>query len=186
MYDPETDSEWSHLLGQAMSGPMKGADLEQIPSAMTDWGSWKASHPDTTVLWMSPSSTEYRREFYRDPAKFVLGVVGDQEVAAWSFKDLVETSVFNDQLDANKVVVLFDPSSVTARLYSAEIKGQMLAFERNDEQIVDSQTGSVWDPVSGKCLEGAHKGERLQPLPGIVSYAKVWQRFHPQSKRHTP
>ena len=36
MLDQETKSLWSHILGQAMRGPLKGTRLEVIPSTMTD------------------------------------------------------------------------------------------------------------------------------------------------------
>ena len=69
MYDRETDSLWSHLLGEAMKGPLKGSELKQIPSVMTDWKTWRTQHPESTVLWLSRTSHEYRREFYQQPER---------------------------------------------------------------------------------------------------------------------
>ena len=63
MYDVETRSLWSHLLGEAMAGPLKGTVLGQVPSVMVDWKTWKSRHPQTTVLNLSRTSAAYRRSF---------------------------------------------------------------------------------------------------------------------------
>ena len=38
MYDRETESSWSHILGEAMDGKMKGATLDHVPSDR--WTLW--------------------------------------------------------------------------------------------------------------------------------------------------
>lgn len=46
--DAETGSEWN-MLGQAFSGPLKGAQLEQLPAHNSMWFGWSAYWPETTV-----------------------------------------------------------------------------------------------------------------------------------------
>ena len=50
MYDRETDSHWVHTTGECVKGEMKGKTLTFLPSTVTSWASWKALHPETTVL----------------------------------------------------------------------------------------------------------------------------------------
>ncbi len=52
MYDLNTFSVFDTFLGTALTGPLaeKGVQLEQATVVTSDWGSWKAAHPDTTVL----------------------------------------------------------------------------------------------------------------------------------------
>lgn len=52
MYDRETWSVFDTFLGHAVTGPLaeKGVKLEQATVITSDWGSWKAAHPNTTVL----------------------------------------------------------------------------------------------------------------------------------------
>ncbi len=52
MYDIETHSVFDTFLGKAVTGPLadKGIALEQASVITSDWASWKAAHPDTTVL----------------------------------------------------------------------------------------------------------------------------------------
>lgn len=37
MYDRQTGSQWPQLLGQAMSGPLKGTKLDTVPLVWTTW-----------------------------------------------------------------------------------------------------------------------------------------------------
>lgn len=52
MYDVVTSSVFDTFLGKAVTGPLaeRGLKLEQATVVTTDWGSWKAEHPETTVL----------------------------------------------------------------------------------------------------------------------------------------
>ena len=47
MMDEETKSLWSHVSGEALSGPLAGRRLESIPSVQTTWKEWVAAHPGT-------------------------------------------------------------------------------------------------------------------------------------------
>src|SRR5439155_1161397 len=50
MYDRKTESLWVHVTGRAVWGPLKGKQLEFVPSTVTTWSQWKAAHPRTLVL----------------------------------------------------------------------------------------------------------------------------------------
>ena len=52
MYDVVTQSVFDTFTGAAVTGPLheKGVRLRQASVVTTEWGAWKAAHPDTTVL----------------------------------------------------------------------------------------------------------------------------------------
>jgi hypothetical protein len=52
MYDLTTYSVFDTFLGHAVTGPLaeKNVQLEQASVITTDWGTWKTTHPKTTVL----------------------------------------------------------------------------------------------------------------------------------------
>jgi hypothetical protein len=52
MFDLETFSVFDTFLGTAVTGPLaaQGVKLKQASVVTTDWGTWKANHPETTVL----------------------------------------------------------------------------------------------------------------------------------------
>jgi hypothetical protein len=50
LFDRETGSLWSQLLGGAVTGRMRGATLRRIAIAHETWGQWRSRHPETLVL----------------------------------------------------------------------------------------------------------------------------------------
>ncbi len=184
MMDQETRSLWSHILGKAMRGPLQGEQLQQIPSVMTDWQTWRKNHPNGKVVIMSRTSRNYTRNFHGRLEKFVLGVVLDGKVKAWSLANLAKKPVLNDQLGNRPLLVAFDNKSLTARLFDPRVNNRILTFVLHKGRLVDQQTGSIWDPVSGKAIAGKLQGEFLTALPGILSFRSVWKRFHPQSANY--
>ena len=54
MYDDETQSYWSQLIGKAVSGDMEGTQLEKIPStSATRTSSWVSSSTARLELTLS-------------------------------------------------------------------------------------------------------------------------------------
>lgn len=64
MYDHQTDSLWSQILGRAISGSARGAKLLSIPLILTHWEAWSQSYPLSSVLSID---TGYTRDYNRDP-----------------------------------------------------------------------------------------------------------------------
>jgi hypothetical protein len=62
--DRETNSLWSQLDSKAVSGPMKDAPLQSVPSMQTTWKFWRERHPNTRVLVVE--GKEGRPYFYRN------------------------------------------------------------------------------------------------------------------------
>jgi hypothetical protein len=182
MRDRETGTLWSHLLGEAMEGELKGTKLEMISSQMTDWRTWREQQPETTVVNLSRTSKEYRRDFYRDPSLFVLGLRVGMKTKAWAFDELVKKRVVNDQVGDLPVVIFFDQESLTAQVFERRIDEQELRFRAVDERIVDLTHGSLWDGLKGKALNGPAEGKNLVSLPGIVSGLTPWVTFHPETE----
>lgn len=64
MYDRETESLWSQISAEAVTGPSLGRHLHLLRSSMDHWGTWKKAHPNTTVV---TRQTGYRRDYSRSP-----------------------------------------------------------------------------------------------------------------------
>ncbi|MBI3464337.1 MAG: DUF3179 domain-containing protein [Planctomycetes bacterium] len=182
MYDKETGSNWSHILGEAKQGKLRGKRLEQIPSVITDWQSWRRQYPDSTVVLLSRTSGEYNREFYNPPRQFVLGIVNGDKAKAWGFDRLLESLAINDQFSGKPVLAAFDRGSMTPRLYHRTLDDRVLTFRAVGDNIKDRETGSAWEPVTGRATAGPLAGKYLTALPAIVSYRRVWLKFHPKSE----
>lgn len=64
LYDWETETLWSQMKAQAVTGSNSGKSLERIVTTTSTWASWKAQHPATKVL--SPR-TGYKRNYDLNP-----------------------------------------------------------------------------------------------------------------------
>ena len=184
--DLETESLWSHILGKAKAGELQGEQLDRLSSVMTDWSTWKSTHPDTTVVMLSRTANHYRREFYGNPAQFVLGMSRGAAAKAWSYDQLGQVPVLNDSFQAVPIVIFYEPSSATAVAYERTLDDQELTFQRNDDGYQDAQTGTRWNPTTGKAISGLLSERQLKPAVEVVSFRGTWEVFYPESDYWQP
>lgn len=183
MGDAETESEWSHLLGRAMAGPLKGKTLDPIITDMVTWEAWHDEHPGTTVLDMSRTSNNYTREFYRDPTRFVFGF--DLAGKAWALPlaKMMDKPVHSFRIGDQSLLATFDTRGAVTHLFHRRLGQQVLEFSPVDaETMKDTQTGSHWKIKSGEAISGPMKGKSLKQRVGIMSFRKAWQNFFPESQ----
>ena len=64
LFDRQTDSLWSQLLQQAITGPLTGKKLVMGSAQHITWELWRSQHPDSLVL--SPE-TGFKRDYGLDP-----------------------------------------------------------------------------------------------------------------------
>ena len=64
LYDRNTESLWSQIMGEAVAGKLVGEKLQAIPISHTTWRDWLEQHPDTRVL---STNTGYSRDYNRNP-----------------------------------------------------------------------------------------------------------------------
>jgi hypothetical protein len=64
MFDRESESLWSQISAEAVTGPALKQRLTLLRSKQRSWGEWKRLHPDTKVL---SDATGHRRSYGRSP-----------------------------------------------------------------------------------------------------------------------
>jgi len=64
MYDRESESLWSQISAEAVTGALLGERLRLLRSSTDEWGRWKREHPETTVL---SRETGHPRDYGRSP-----------------------------------------------------------------------------------------------------------------------
>jgi hypothetical protein len=196
MYDRQTDSLWSQLLGESVSDEMQGTILEFLPSWHTTWAQWKEPHPDTLALhkgfrgsrdpyasYLASSSAGLIGETIADnrlPGKeFVIGVALEDAAVAYPFRVLSAERLVNDAMGGRQLLVFFDPADATGLVYDRQIDNQNLAFTMaEDGNIIDAETGSVWDPFSGTVIEGPLAGRKLERVRSTVVFWFGWKDFY--------
>jgi len=182
MIDQETNSLWSHLLGESMRGKLEGKSLEVIPLLMTDWSSWKSRYPHTTVAVASRSADMFRREMHTSGKPLVIGLDLGKKFYAWTYELLGEKTILNSDCGSRKVLAGIDKKSGTAVLFDRTLDGKVLTFQWTEGRLIDKATGSTWDLLTGVATEGPSKGQHLKQLSGFLSDAFAWDRYHPESQ----
>ncbi len=207
MYDWQTNSLWSQLIGEAISGEMIGTRLDYLPSWMTTWSEWKAMHPETVALrktfkgnrdpyityYLGDSAGVLGRTLPSDERQsapglydkeFVIGVELSGQAAAFPFGVLNDEPVVNHELAGEPILVVFDPIVTTHAVYSRVVAGTVLTFQADEAdpgRVRDRETGTVWDRFSGTALSGTLAGERLARIKSTTSFWFGWEDFHPDT-----
>lgn len=182
MSDVETGTEWSHLLGKGMAGPLKGRRLKPLVTDMVTWAVWKNEHPETTVLNMSRTHRDYSDGFYRDPSRFLFGFNIGSKHFALPMKLMQQNPVFAFEAANRHLLATFDNAGKVTHLFETDVDGRRLEFEQIDLRVMkDKQTGSRWEILNGRCIGGPLKGKLLRQRVGIMSFRRAWENFHPDS-----
>jgi hypothetical protein len=164
MYDQQTESLWSQVKNQAVTGPLTGAKLKVLPSSLTTWEKWQKKHPDTMVLSLD---TGYDRDYSQDPYAdyyeskrgffgFFRGIIAGDEG-----KELVAGVTVDDLAKAYPLDKLRQLGKTTDTF-----AGKALTFS--------------FDPVTGELEVTDADGNRV---PYITAYWFVWKGTHPETER---
>lgn len=202
MYDRETESLWSQLLGEAVEGELQGSKLEFLPSWHTTWRQWKEMHPNTVALKKGFSgSRDPYDSYYRSGSagiiaeknldrrlatkEFVLGVELDGAAIAYPFRVLNGEPVINDAIAGRDILVAFDAQSATGVVFDRQVGDQTLTFEPSEGKpltLIDNETNSSWEALSGRAVSGPLTGEQLDRIKSTTIFWFGWTDFHPETK----
>jgi hypothetical protein len=130
----------------------------------------------------------------------VLTVERGGEAVAYPYEVLQEQRVVNDTVDDTEIAVFWEAGTAsaldagniasgrdvgTANAYLRELDGQTLTFALQDGQIVDQQTGSVWN-ARGQAISGELEGQELEPAVAINHFWFSWAAFKPETRIYQP
>ena len=194
MFDHESKSLWSTLLGKPVIGDLVGSGLklESLPIVTTRWGEWRTRHPDTTVLSLDTGHARdyregraYRDYFSNDALMFqvperdrrlknkaeVLAVLlspesseGEEEALAISAAFLEKNPVFRTEFAGRTLTVLTSPAGAN-RIFSTDDRTFVSLVQ--EDQVVDDG-GRNW-----KVTEDALVSEDVR-LARIPAYRAFW------------
>lgn len=162
MYDRETESLWSQLKMQAVSGELAKARLPWRASEHLAWAAWRQKYPEGRVL---STKTGHERDYSRQPyedyetspgtlfpvptfrddlsdKEWVLGVVNGSEAKAYRLSALPVGLAVSDMVGGSDIEVSFDPATQAAQVMNVN---------------------------------------RQQPLPFVKAYWFAWQAFYPDT-----
>ncbi len=200
MYDRQTDTLWSQILGKAVEGELKGEVLEYLPAWQTTWADWKSRNPDTLALVKGYSGLrdpyfsyyasgqagvigEASRDDRLPTKEFIVGIAIAEEAVAYPFSKLNDEPIVNDSVGNVPILVVFDPENASGIAFERRVENRTLTFKREvDFQIVDNETGTLWDGLTGLALEGELAGMQLERVKSTLSFWFGWKDFFPATR----
>lgn len=163
LYDRKTESLWSQLMAQAISGPLKGERLQMVAMEHMTWQGWSARYPDTLVL---STDTGFDRDYeqspyagYADEADLYFPV--NARSRRYHPKERVLGVELNGQFKAYPYVEL-------AQMSSGEVAEQLAGQKITVHFDAESQSARAFDE-SGRLL------------PAVSSFWFAWYAFHPET-----
>ena len=195
MYDRATDSLWNQFTGRPVLGSLVGSGVQLAPLALvtTDWQSWKAAHPETTVLSLATGVTrDYApgvayRSYFASPKLAFPAALGDQRhapkdkvfglrlpggVKAYPLDRFAGGAVINDRVGLQNVVLIGHAAREEVRAYARDT----MEFSAAGPGAI--QAGGVIWHVSETELRGPD-GRSLARLPGHIAYWFAWAGYFP-------
>jgi hypothetical protein len=137
MYDRETDSLWSQILGEAIAGEMTGTKLKTISSDQMKYGVWKSNVSGGQVLSKDTGADRFYGhdpygDYYSSPGTyfsvrakderlsekdFVLGIVINGEAKAYYPLTIKKEGRIEDKVGGVNIVVQYEEDVDVVRLF---------------------------------------------------------------------
>lgn len=209
MYDRNTDTVWNAITGAPAFGPLttSGVVLDVLPVVVTDWASWLAEHPDTSVLSLD---TGFRRNYANGAAysdyfnsadlmfpswqqdtalienkEMVFALRLQGEAKAYPLATIIPERVVNDGVGSRNVVIIAE--ATPEREFFEPGGAAVRAYGRQDytfaaganDATLKSEDGRSWR-ISEEALL-AEDGERLDRIGGHLAYWFGWFGFYPDT-----
>jgi hypothetical protein len=159
MYDSETKSLWSQILGQAIAGPSTGQALKRIAAVHTTWKEWRQKYPDTQVV---DFNTGHARDYAADPyagyesTEDLYFPVGRLDPRLHPKEQVFGVRSGNDALAVPRKLV--------------QARGKVMGRLGKREIIFKYEDG-----VRAFLKDGSE-------IPGVIAYWFAWYAFHPKTR----
>ena len=205
MRDEETGSWWQQVTGKAIFGPLKGHQLKSVFHDELSFGMWKQEkpggrvlRPDERILAAQQYETaDWEQHMARarvvegtdkdhrlEPRALVIGISLATKAIAYPFAALQKQSPIMDTIGSVPILIVLGQDNRSERAFERTVDGRILEFFKKTEgsqwQLVDAETGSVWD-FNGKATAGALAGHQLKKVAVLEDYWFDWRVYHPDT-----
>ncbi|MBP7548994.1 MAG: DUF3179 domain-containing protein [Gemmatimonadaceae bacterium] len=190
--DETTGSWWRQANGEAVTGPLRGTTLEELPSRQVTLRQWLALHPTSRIMQGDPAFTaEYAQDFAfergtsrsrltgTDPRSWeekswVVGIRVGGATRAYDWNRLLRERAINDTLGGRPIVVAVAADSAS-----------FFAFVRPDTatrySVVDDSLRTRGSTVA---FNGRGPTGTLESLVASQEFWHSWRTFNPGTTRH--
>jgi len=201
MQDRETQSLWSQITGECISGKLAGKQLTLFPASHTTYAEFKQLYPDGVLLekpQKGDGSSQYEG-YFSDREK--LGIFGRANTfEKLGGKDLIfglrlgekQVAISRAYLETHGSALIASaspPALVTYNKTGNTVAAFSLTGFTNidlgyltitDSTIVLRGNDTTWDTRTGRTIKGEAKN--LPAIPVITSFWFAWISFFPQTE----
>lgn len=161
MYDRRSETLWAQVTGKAIAGPKVGDKLQRVAMTMTEWATWRDSHPETKVL---SRETGFGFDYSVDPySNYASSDRIMFPVSNETSRLTPKTVVYGVEVGDGGLAVTADYLK-DAGTVQGEVDGRTIEVTRGDDGSVTATDTS--------------NGERLIP---VRSFWFAWYTFHPET-----
>ncbi len=194
MKDREEGTLWSQSRLQALDGAMAGTKLRLLVTNQMSWEQWKAENPDTTLvidprvppkvntgfeLPVVPTGDELKPDSYHG---YVAGVTEGETAAAFPFPVIEDDIVVNGAVGDMPVLLVASGNSDAVVAWARTVDGQILTFAKDGKSIIDEETKSAWNPITGIAESGPLAGTQLTQVEVWVVDWQGWLNAYPDTQ----
>jgi hypothetical protein len=203
MRDEQTGTVWQQISGAAISGPLKGRNLELVSSDELTLGLWKTEQPSGTLLkdlaeyapkyakkdWdvrmqKTPTVLSYAQPGLT-PRTLVIGIRAFGAARAYPYEVLLAEKLVLDRLGGAPVLIVVGPDGQSLRGFRSQLPGseRELEFYRTGASataalMMDDATGSRWN-FQGCAVDGKSAGTCLERIEIVKDYWFDWRHYNP-------
>ncbi len=197
MWDSESGSLWSQILGEGLHGDEAGTRLDMVPAVFVGLGTWKRMHPETLVLDLSPvqrTAWHYTTEHLASGKNehdepLGIGVRAEGESALVPLALLRERRVVPLELGDVPLVVVWHAGEKAALVYERRFRGSILTLAPRStaegERLVGGPDASlVFDALSGRLIQDPAVGASVDASASLARHPYIpvvheaWLTFH--------
>lgn len=210
LYDRETHSRWSQMLGQAVQGARQSEFAESMQVIETTWETWRDMYPDTMVLsrttGFSRDYDDYPYGSYRQNNRLlfgvtfrderlrsktrVLGIKADNISRAYPIDRFdAGIHIINEEFNDAPVVVVGSSDRKFAAIYERTLTdGTILEFSALDGPggvVMQDNEGNTWD-IFGIAISGQRETDSLPRTDSYIAFWFAWATFNQGTEIFSP
>lgn len=192
--DNQTGSWWRQETGEAVKGPFSGKVLGDFPMEQMSLQKWLTKYPDSDVLQYDPTFLKkynFVEGVMNDPSKrpgwhqheippIIIGIELNGQARAYDLDELEYRRLVMDTLGDSELLLVCSEDGSSSYAYHRKLNGEILDFEIDGDELIDTKTGSRWD-IFGRCVAGELEGSQLTGIQIYQQYIRAWKDFHPES-----
>ncbi len=200
-YDRATDSYWSQMLNESVSGELINQAIVRYPVSEMTFAAFKEEFPDGKVLtrntgfdrayglypygnYLNTDNTLFpvdRRDNQIFAKERVLGVQTGDLTRVYQLSLFANTNYMTDTMDGQDLVIFGSQVQGYANAYLAKtLNNETLTFESMDGPngvVARDQFDNEWN-LFGEVVSGPDVGETLPSAPAYIGFYFAWVAFN--------